>query len=37
MEMPVDAMLAPPRRRRGSMDDIAGFVPRRVLPRHRTP
>lgn len=37
VEMPVDAVLAPPRRRRGSMDDIAGFAPRRVLPRRPTP
>jgi len=37
VEMPVDAVLAPPRRRRGGMDDIAGFAPRRVLPRRRTP
>src|SRR5205807_1416106 len=33
VEMPVDAVLAPPRRRRGRMDDIVGFSPRRALRR----
>ena len=37
VEMPVDAVLAPPRRRRGRMDDILGFAPRRALPRPHTP
>lgn len=37
VEMPVDAVLAPPRRRRGRMDDIVGFAPRRVLSRRNTP
>ena len=29
LEMPVDAVLLPPRRRRGTLDDITGFAPRR--------
>src|SRR5437899_3856343 len=37
VEMPVDAVLAPPRRRRGSMDDIGGFARRRGVPRRPTP
>lgn len=36
LEMPVEAVLASPRRRRGAMADIAGFTPRRELPRTRT-
>lgn len=28
VEMPVEVVLAPPRRRRGHMDDIVGFAPR---------
>ncbi len=28
LEMPVQAILAPPRRRRGTLDDILGFGPR---------
>lgn len=29
LEMPVSAVLAPPRRRRGTLDDLVGFAPRR--------
>lgn len=29
MDMPVELVLAPPRRRRGTLDDILGFRPRR--------
>jgi uncharacterized OB-fold protein len=28
LDMPVEAVLLPPRRRRGALDDIAGFAPR---------
>lgn len=32
VEMPVEAMFVPAARRRGTMDDLQGFAPRRVLP-----
>ncbi len=36
LEMPVEAVLVPPRRRRGTLDDIAGFAARRELPQPRS-
>lgn len=36
LEMPVEAVLLPARRRRGTIADIAGFAPRRELPPART-
>ncbi len=36
LEMPVEAKLVPPRQRRGALDDIAGFTPRRIVPQLRS-
>lgn len=35
LELPVEAVLVPPRRRRGTLDDIVGFAARRDLPQPR--
>ncbi len=35
LELPVEAVLLAPRRRRGTLDDIAGFAARRELPQPR--
>ncbi|MGH2398857.1 MAG: Zn-ribbon domain-containing OB-fold protein [bacterium] len=34
-EMPVEAVLLPPRRRRGTLDDIVGFAPPGAVPARR--